>query len=92
MTLLHLVGHDATEHGDDALALARAIGEGAGVDRLVVHVLPLGGPTYEVSESWIAAQPEAVHEHIERVRSSLRADERVEFVLAGSPARGLHVD
>lgn len=90
MTLLHLVGHDATEYGDDALALARAIGVGADVERLVVHVLPLGGPTYEVSESWIAAQPDAVHEHLERVRSSLRADERVEFVFAGSPARGLH--
>ena len=90
MTLLHLVGHDATNHGDDALALARTIGDGHDVRRLVVHVLPVGGPTYPVTDSWIDAQPPAVRARLDRVRDSLRGDETVEYVFAHSPARGLH--
>jgi nucleotide-binding universal stress UspA family protein len=90
MTLLHLVGHDATERGDDALALARTIGAGRDVRRLVVHVIPLGGPTYPVSEEWLAAQATADSERLSRIRSSLQGDETLELVFADSAARGLH--
>ena len=89
MPLLHLVGHDGTAHGDDALALARTIGGERDVVRTVVHVLALAGPTTVADEAWLATLPAGGQAHLERVRASLAGDERLEVVLAASPARGL---
>lgn len=90
MTLLHLVGHDGTSHGDDALALARTIGQGRDVRRLVVHAIRLPGPTTVAGEAWIANLSSDEQEHVRRIREMLNADETLEVIIAGSPARGLH--
>ena len=90
MTLLHLVGHDGSPHGDDALALARAIGTGRDVRRVLVHVLPGTAPTEVAGEAWIRALETAAGERVERMRGTLADDEVLDVVTAVSPARGLH--
>jgi nucleotide-binding universal stress UspA family protein len=90
MSLLHLVGHDGTSHGADALALARTIGQGRDVRRLVVHVLDLGDPTTVLDDAWLATLPVTTQERTRGIRDGLGADETLEVITAGSPARGLH--
>lgn len=89
MSLLHLVGHDGTSHGDDALALARTIGEGRDVHLTVLHILKYGGPTAVVNAD-AEALPAKTQEPVRRIREALHAGETLEVVTAESPARGLH--
>ncbi|MBA2347229.1 MAG: universal stress protein [Solirubrobacterales bacterium] len=90
MSLLHLVGHDGTSHGDDALALARAVGTGRDVRRTVLHILAFGGPTEVADPDWLAKLPAKTQGEIRCVREAVHADETLEVVIASSPARGLH--
>jgi nucleotide-binding universal stress UspA family protein len=90
MTLLHLVGHDGTSHGEDALSLARTVGQGRDVRRLVVHVLDLGGPTTVADAAWLATRSVTTRGRLRGISDGLGIDETLEVVVARSPARGLH--
>ena len=90
MSLLHLVGHDGTDHGDDALALARALGAERDVRRVVVHVLPWPGDTAPAAAPWADVDEAGTRERLARIRSVLAGDEVLEVLMARSPARGLH--
>ena len=90
VTLLHLVGHDGSPHGDDALALARALGAGRDIRRVVVHVLPGTGPTEAAGDGWVGEDGTAAGERVDAIRDGLDDGEVLEVVTAVSPARGLH--
>lgn len=90
MTLLHLVGHDGSDHGDDALALARTIGAGRDVRRRVVHVLTAPAATEAATASVIDDRGASTRACVEQIRRSVAADEAFEVVIARSPAQGLH--
>lgn len=90
MTLLHLVGHDGTRHGDDALALARTIGAGRDLRRVVVHVIPSSGSTADAAPTAIDALDGPAAQRLEHIRGALREDEALTVLAAGSPAHGLH--
>ncbi|MGI8624921.1 MAG: universal stress protein [Solirubrobacteraceae bacterium] len=89
MTLLHLVGHDGTAHGDDALAVARTVGQGRDVRRTILHVIAFLGPTTVADADRLKLSSET-QERLRGIRDRLHADETLEVVLASSPARGLH--
>ena len=89
MTLLHIVGHDGSDHGDDALALARTIGAGRDVSRLVVHVLTRPGHTELAGDIFIDELETDERALFKRVRSCRRADEGFEVVIARTAAHGL---
>lgn len=90
MALLHLVGHDGTDHGDDALALARDLDAGRGVRRVIVHVLRRPVPTQEAAQSLVDALGPAALARLRQIRTTLAGDEALEVVVARSPAQGLH--
>lgn len=90
MTLLHLVGHDGTTHGDDALALARTIGAGRDLRRVVVYVVASSAPTVEADPATIDALDGTAAHHLEHIRDGLRDDETLTVLAADSPAHGLH--
>lgn len=90
MTLLHLVGHDGTAHGDDALALARTVGAGRDLRRVVVHVIPSSAPTAEAAPALIEALDGDASRRLEHARAGLREDEALVVLAADSPAHGLH--
>lgn len=87
---LHLVGHDGTGHGDDALALARALATGRDVRRVVLHVVSARGDTLQLSASQIDGLDAEARERVEQIGGRLGAQESLEVVEARSPARGLH--
>ena len=88
--LLHLVGHDGTARGDDALALARTIAAGRDVQRVVLHVVAARGDTQKLSASRIDRLDADARKRVEAIGDRLGAPESLEVVEARSPARGLH--
>ena len=87
---LHLVAHDGTSHGDDALALARTLAAGRDVRRTVVHVVVAGGAMQQPSASWIDGLHADTQAGIARIEDELQGSESLEVIGARSPARGLH--
>lgn len=87
---LHLVGHDGTDHGDDALALARTLGAERDVRRAVVHVISSPGSTAPAAEAWIDMLGTSTRDRIARIAGRLAGGESLTVLAARSPARGLH--
>jgi nucleotide-binding universal stress UspA family protein len=90
MSLLHLVGHDGTSRGDDALALSRALARDDQAQRLIVRVLLPATPDRVPSMALRTAIHDAAEEELAPVRAGLRPGEELRLVEASSVAHGLH--
>ncbi len=90
MSLLHLVGHDGTSCGDDALALSRVLAPQDGVRRVVVHVVEPPGPGAALGADARGAKRDEAGDRLAPLRASLHAGEELRLVDAPSVAHGLH--
>jgi len=90
MSILHLVGHDGSARGDDALALARALAPQGDVRRIVVHVIELQSPDLTPSDGFLDTLHDAVEARLAPLVASLRPEEELRLIEAPSVAHGLH--
>ncbi len=90
MSTMHLVGHDASTRGDDALALARALAPQGDVQRIVVHVTEELASDLAPSGDYVRRRRTEIEKQLEPLRISLRPGEELRLVEASSDAQGLH--
>lgn len=90
MSPLHLVGHDGSARGDDALALSRALAPNDDARRLIVHVIERPAPDLSPNAGFRRGLLEDAEAELAPLRASLHAAEELRVVDAPSVAHGLH--
>lgn len=90
MSAKHIVGHDGTSRGDDALALARKLAPEREGDRIVAHVIVSPALDLMPDDEYFAELRAAAEEGLAGVRAALAPGEELRIVEAPSVAHGLH--
>ena len=92
MTALHIAGHDGTDRGDDAVALAKRLAGLYGAELLVVHVTALPPERDRFGGSALDRADQETQVALARARDALgdAPGPAPRVVFASSPAAGLH--